>query len=84
MKVIMLDLHIMKVQNFVLHFLYKSYCPTILLSLKGIPTDEAVRSGVDFPQSKKYKATKGCIAIIKKDILKILPLISSNTKILIS
>ena len=34
--------------------------------------------------NKKYKATKGCIAIVKKDFLKILPLISSNTKILIS
>ncbi len=34
--------------------------------------------------NKKYKATKGCIAIIKKDFLKILPLISINTKILIS
>ena len=34
--------------------------------------------------NKKYKATKGCIAIVKKDFLKILPLISSDTKILIS
>ena len=34
--------------------------------------------------NKKYKATKGCIAIVKKDFLKILPLINSNTKILIS
>ena len=34
--------------------------------------------------NKKYKATEGCIAIIKKDFLKILPLISSNTKIMIS
>jgi len=29
----------------------------------------------------KYKPTKGCAAILKKDFLKILPLISKNTKI---
>ena len=34
--------------------------------------------------NKKYKPTKGCIAIVKKDFLKILPLINRNTKILIS
>jgi L,D-peptidoglycan transpeptidase YkuD (ErfK/YbiS/YcfS/YnhG family) len=33
--------------------------------------------------SKKYKSTKGCVAIQKKDFLKILPLINKNTKILI-
>jgi len=33
---------------------------------------------------KKYKSTKGCVAIIKKDFLKILPLIDKNTKILIT
>ena len=33
--------------------------------------------------NKKYKATKGCVAIHKKDFLKILPLIDRNTKILI-
>ena len=33
---------------------------------------------------KKYKPTKGCIAILKKDFLKILPLIKKNTKIFIS
>ena len=33
--------------------------------------------------SKKYKPTKGCIAIVKKDFLKILPLIGKNTKIFI-
>ena len=31
----------------------------------------------------KYKPTKGCVAISKKDFLKILPLINKNTKILI-
>ena len=31
----------------------------------------------------KYKATKGCIAIQKKDFMKILPLINKKTKILI-
>ena len=31
----------------------------------------------------KYKPTKGCIAVLKKDFLKILPLINKNTKILI-
>ena len=31
----------------------------------------------------KYKATKGCIAIHKKDFMKILPLIDEKTKILI-
>ena len=33
--------------------------------------------------NKKYKATKGCIAILKKDFMKILPVINKNTKILI-
>jgi len=33
--------------------------------------------------NKKYKPTKGCVAISKKDFLKILPLINKNTKILI-
>ena len=33
--------------------------------------------------NKKYKTTKGCIAIQKKDFLKILPLLNNNTKILI-
>ena len=34
--------------------------------------------------NKKYKATKGCVAIQKKDFLKILPLINRDTKISIS
>ena len=34
--------------------------------------------------NKEYKPTKGCIAILKKDFLKILPLINRNTKISIS
>ena len=33
--------------------------------------------------SKKYKHTKGCVSIQKKDFLKILPLITKKTKILI-
>ena len=33
--------------------------------------------------NKKYKPTKGCVAISKKGFLKILPLINKNTKILI-
>ena len=33
--------------------------------------------------NKKYKPTKGCIAIQKKDFMKILPLINEKTKILI-
>ena len=32
----------------------------------------------------KYKPTKGCVAITKKDFLKILPLINSKTKISIN
>ena len=31
--------------------------------------------------SKKYKPTKGCVALVKKDFLKILPLINKKTKI---
>ena len=31
--------------------------------------------------NKKYSPTKGCVAITKKDFLKILPLINKNTKI---
>ena len=34
--------------------------------------------------NKKYKPTEGCIAILKKDFLKILPFINKNTKISIS
>jgi len=33
--------------------------------------------------NRQYKSTKGCVAIQKKDFLKILPLINKNTKILI-
>ena len=33
--------------------------------------------------NKKYKPTSGCVAIQKKDFLKILPLINNKTKILI-
>ena len=34
--------------------------------------------------NSKYQPTKGCIAILKKDFLKILPLIRKNTKISIN
>jgi len=34
--------------------------------------------------NEKYKPTKGCIAILKKNFLKILPLIDKKTKILIT
>ena len=34
--------------------------------------------------NKRYKPTKGCVAIQKKDFLKIIPLINRNTKISIS
>ena len=34
--------------------------------------------------NKKYKPTNGCVAILKKDFLKILPFINKNTKISIS
>ena len=34
--------------------------------------------------NKKYKPTKGCIAILKNDFLNILPFINKNTKISIS
>jgi len=34
--------------------------------------------------NKKYKPTKGCIAIQKKDFIKILPLINKKTKICIN
>jgi len=34
--------------------------------------------------NKKYKPTKGCVAILRKDFLKILPLINKNTKISIN
>ena len=33
--------------------------------------------------NKEYKPTRGCVAILKKDFFKILPLINCNTKILI-
>ena len=34
--------------------------------------------------NKNYKPTKGCVAILKKDFFKILPLIKKNTKIIIN
>ena len=34
--------------------------------------------------NKKYKPTKGCIAVLKKDLLKIIPLIDKKTKISIT
>ncbi len=34
--------------------------------------------------NKKFEPTKGCISILKKDFLKILPLINKNTKISIN
>ena len=34
--------------------------------------------------NKKYKPTKGCIAVLKKDLLKILPLLDKKTKISIT
>ena len=34
--------------------------------------------------SKKFKPTKGCVAVLKNDFLKILPLINKKTKILIT
>tara|TARA_B110000008_G_C16762639_1_gene481275 strand:+ start:314 stop:805 length:492 start_codon:yes stop_codon:yes gene_type:complete len=34
--------------------------------------------------NKKYKSTEGCIAIMKKHFLKIIPLLNSRTKIIIS
>ena len=33
--------------------------------------------------NKKYLPTSGCVALLKKDFIKILPLINNNTKILI-
>ena len=33
---------------------------------------------------KKYKPTKGCVAIAKKDFMKILPFINKKTKISIN
>ena len=33
--------------------------------------------------NKKYQPTSGCVALLKKDFIKILPLINNNTKILI-
>ena len=33
--------------------------------------------------NEKYKPTAGCVAIVKKNFLKILPLINSKTKIII-
>ena len=34
--------------------------------------------------NSKYLSTKGCVGILRKDFLKILPLITSKTKILIN
>ena len=39
--------------------------------------------GTYFRTNNKFEKTKGCIAILKKDFLKILPVIDKTTKILI-
>jgi len=58
----------------------------ILVNIKynQLPTLKGKGSAIFLHISnKKYKPTKGCIAVKKKDLLKILPLISTKTKILI-
>ena len=34
--------------------------------------------------NKNFKATKGCVAILKKDFIKMIPYMTKNTKILIN
>jgi len=60
----------------------KIYDIFINIKYNYIPTIRHKGSAIFFHLcSKEYKPTKGCIAIQKKDFLKILPLIDSKTKI---
>ena len=67
-----------------LHMNKKIYDIFINIKYNYFPTLKGKGSAIFLHlTNKKYKPTKGCIAIHKKDFLKILPLISRRTKILI-
>jgi len=62
----------------------KSYDILILIKYNYSPVVKKKGSAIFMHIAKKnYSATQGCIALSKKDFLKILPLIKKNTKILI-
>ena len=63
----------------------KNYDIFINIKYNAKPTIKEKGSAIFLHISnKKYKPTKGCIAISKKDLLKIIPQINKNTKILIN
>jgi len=67
-----------------LHINKKIYDIFINIKYNYFPTLKGKGSAIFLHlTNKKYKPTKGCIAIHKKDFLEILPLISRRTKILI-
>jgi L,D-peptidoglycan transpeptidase YkuD (ErfK/YbiS/YcfS/YnhG family) len=62
----------------------KSYDILILIKYNYSPVVKKRGSAIFMHIARKnYTATQGCIALSKKDFLKILPLIKKNTKILI-
>ena len=67
-----------------LHLYKKNYDILINIKYNYYPIIKGKGSAIFLHLSnKKYKPTKGCIAIHKKDFMKILPLINGRTKILI-
>ena len=67
-----------------LHIKKKNYDILINIKYNYSPTLKGKGSAIFLHlTNQKYKPTKGCIAIQKKDILKIIPLITRKTKILI-
>ena len=63
----------------------KKYDIFINIKYNQVPTIKGRGSAIFLHLSNnKYKPTKGCVAILKKDFLKILPSINKNTKISIS
>tara|TARA_Y100000590_G_C15416806_1_gene899792 strand:+ start:270 stop:761 length:492 start_codon:yes stop_codon:yes gene_type:complete len=67
-----------------LHRKDKIYDIFINIKYNQSPTVKEKGSAIFLHLAKKnYKPTNGCVAIVKKDFLKILPYINKNTKILI-
>ena len=62
----------------------KAYDIFIIIKYNSKPILKGRGSGIFLHLcNKKYKPTKGCVAIVKEDLLKILPLINKKTNILI-
>ena len=56
----------------------------IVIKYNNYPTKKGRGSAIFLHlTNNKYKPTKGCVAILKKDFIKIIPFITKNTKICI-